>query len=103
MIVVEAAPLFRMLRSTGVTVRGAIDCIIAQVCMHRDARLSSPDADFTRIARHTRLRLYSPRPASTKRRSHGFYLNSACRLHAAACPEPRRPAATARYLLMAHR
>ena len=55
---VEAARLFRKLRSEGVTVRGAIDCIIAQACMDRDAQLLSPDADFRRIARHTRLRLW---------------------------------------------
>jgi predicted nucleic acid-binding protein len=55
---VRAARLFRSLRAKGVTVRGAVDCIIAQLCMDADAELLSPDADFTHIARHTSLRLW---------------------------------------------
>ena len=56
---VRAANLFRSLRGRGVTVRGAVDCIIAQACLDVDAELLSPDADFRRIARHTGLRLWS--------------------------------------------
>jgi len=55
---VRAARLFRSLRQKGITVRGAIDCIIAQTCLDLDAELLSPDADFERIARHTPLRLW---------------------------------------------
>ena len=55
---VRAAGLFRSLRQKGVTVRGTVDCIIAQVCLDVGAELLSPDADFERIARHTRLRLW---------------------------------------------
>ena len=55
---VRAARLFRSLRKSGVTVRGAVDCIIAQTCLDVDAELLSPDADFERIARHTPLRLW---------------------------------------------
>lgn len=55
---VRAAGLFRSLRALGVTVRGAVDCVIAQICMDLDAELLSPDADFERIARHTSLRLW---------------------------------------------
>ena len=54
---VRAARLFRSLRSKGVTVRGAVDCIIAQTCIDLGAQLLSPDADFRRIARHASLRL----------------------------------------------
>ncbi|HVR73272.1 MAG TPA: PIN domain nuclease [Planctomycetota bacterium] len=54
---VAAAILFRGLRARGVTIRGAIDCIIAQACIEQDAELLSPDADFRRIARHAPLRL----------------------------------------------
>jgi hypothetical protein len=54
---VRAASLFRSLRRKGITVRGAVDCIIAQTCLDVDAELLSPDADFRRIARHTSLRL----------------------------------------------
>jgi predicted nucleic acid-binding protein len=52
-----AARLFRRLRSKGVTVRGAIDCIIAQVCIAAGVELLSTDQDFAAIARHTALRL----------------------------------------------
>jgi predicted nucleic acid-binding protein len=55
---VRAAGLFRSLRRKGVTVRGAVDCIIAQVCLDIEAELLSPDVDFEHIARHTRLRLW---------------------------------------------
>jgi hypothetical protein len=55
---VRAARLFRTLRRSGVTVRGAVDCIIAQTCLDIEAELLSPDADFEHIARHTTLRLW---------------------------------------------
>ena len=55
---VRAAHLFRSLRQKGITVRGAIDGIIAQACLDFDAELLSPDVDFQRTARHTRLRLW---------------------------------------------
>jgi len=55
---VRAARMFRSLRRKGVTVRGAVDCIIAQTCLDTEAELLSPDADFKHIARHTSLRLW---------------------------------------------
>lgn len=55
---VRAARLFRSLGTTGITVRGAIDCIIAQTCLDLGAELLSPDVDFEHIARHTALRLW---------------------------------------------
>ena len=55
---VRAARLFRTLRRRGVTVRGAVDCVIAQTCLDIGAELLSPDADFAHIARHTTLRLW---------------------------------------------
>lgn len=54
---VRAAQLFRSLRSKVVTVRGAVDCLIAQACLDLEAPLLSPDRDFREIARHTSLRL----------------------------------------------
>lgn len=57
---VRAARLFRYLQAKGVTVRGSVDCIIAQLCMDLDAELLSPDVDFSHIARHTSLRLWQP-------------------------------------------
>lgn len=55
---VRAARLFRSLRRKGVTVRGAVDCVIAQTCLDIEAELLSPDSDFEHIARHTPLRLW---------------------------------------------
>lgn len=57
---VRAARLFRTLRRKRVTVRGAVDCIIAQTCLDIEAELLSPDSDFKHIARHTPLRLWRP-------------------------------------------
>ena len=54
---VEAARLYRRLRNRGVTVRGTIDCIIAQTCITAGLELLSTDQDFASIARHTPLRL----------------------------------------------
>jgi predicted nucleic acid-binding protein len=56
---VRAAHLFRSLRRKGITLRGAVDCVIAQVCLDLDAELLSPDTDFKRIASHAPLRLWS--------------------------------------------
>ena len=55
---VRAARLFRRLRRKDVTVRGAVDCIIAQVCIDAGATLLSPDLDFVRIAEHSDLQLW---------------------------------------------
>ena len=54
---VEAARLYRFLRRKGVTVRGTVDCVIAQTCMVAGLELLSVDPDFLAIARHTALRL----------------------------------------------
>ncbi len=54
---VSAARLFRRLRSKGITVRGTIDCLIAQTCISAGVELLSRDQDFAAIARHTSLRL----------------------------------------------
>jgi len=54
---VEAARLYRRLRNRGITVRGTIDCIIAQTCIAAGLELLSTDRDFAGIARHTALRL----------------------------------------------
>ena len=59
---VRAARLFRSLRQKGITVRGAVDCVIAQVALDAKATLLSPDTDFEHIARHTRLRLWRESP-----------------------------------------
>ena len=55
---VRAARLFRHLRSRGVTVRGAVDCVIAQVCIDSGSQLLSPDSDFRHIAKYSELALW---------------------------------------------
>lgn len=59
---VRAAHLFRSLRREGVTVRGAVDCVIAQTCLDLAAELLSPDRDFRGIALHAPLRLWRGSP-----------------------------------------
>ncbi len=54
---IAAASLYRRLRRRGVTIRGTIDCIIAQTCITAGVELLSMDQDFAAIARHTPLRL----------------------------------------------
>ena len=57
---VRAAALFRSLRQRGISVRGAVDCIIAQVCIDSQSMLLSPDRDFRSLADHSALRLWTP-------------------------------------------
>ena len=57
---VEAARIHRGLRKRGITIRGTIDCLIAQTCIAADVELLSTDDDFAIIARHTSLRLWRP-------------------------------------------
>jgi predicted nucleic acid-binding protein len=54
---VEAAKLFRKLRRAGITVRGAVDVLIAQTCLENGCEVLSPDRDFDAIARHSGLKL----------------------------------------------
>ncbi len=54
---VAAARLFRLLRRRGITVRGTVDCVIAQTCITADVELLGSDDDFMAIARHSPLRL----------------------------------------------
>ena len=56
---VEAARLFRRMRAKGITVRGAVDCILAQTAMQHGAEILAHDGDFDGIARHRPLRLTS--------------------------------------------
>jgi hypothetical protein len=52
----EAARIYFDLRRRGETVRSAIDCCIAQLCLDHDALLLHRDADFQKIARVRPLR-----------------------------------------------
>lgn len=53
----RSTALFRSLRKKGITVRGAIDALIAQTCIEAGAELLTLDRDFGHIARHSSLRL----------------------------------------------
>ena len=49
---------YRSLRRRGVTVRKAVDCLIAAWCIARSVPLLHADRDFTPFAEHCGLRLY---------------------------------------------
>jgi len=61
---VDAARLYRNLRRKGVTIRGAVDGIIAQAAILAGAELLTGDKDFTPIARHSPLKLCGEAPMS---------------------------------------
>lgn len=52
---VAASQLYRTLRRRGVTIRGTIDCVIAQTCIVHGSDLLSADRDFEQIALHAPL------------------------------------------------
>lgn len=54
-----AAEIFRKLKKMGLTIRKPNDCIIAFYTIHFNLRLVHKDKDFTQIAKHTKLKIYS--------------------------------------------
>ena len=54
----EAAALYRLLRSKGVTVRSSSDCLIAWLCLANNMFIHHNDKDFDNIAKHTSLKIY---------------------------------------------
>ena len=55
-----AADIYRTCRRTGVTPRGLIDCMIAQVALRTGASLLACDVDLERVAAVVGLRLDTP-------------------------------------------
>jgi predicted nucleic acid-binding protein len=53
----KAADIYRILRSKGVTIRNAVDCMIAAVAIEHDIPLLHKDRDFTPIAQHCGLKV----------------------------------------------
>jgi hypothetical protein len=53
----DAALLYRRLRRAGVTVRGVVDCVIAQSCIEHQGHLLTLDRDYRKIAARTRLKV----------------------------------------------
>jgi predicted nucleic acid-binding protein len=52
-----AARIYRACRATGVTPRGLVDCMIANIALRTGAELLAADGDFARIAGVVPLRL----------------------------------------------
>lgn len=59
-----AAELYRRCRRAGETVRSFIDCLIAAVAIRAGLPVLHSDVDFTALARHTELQVFSPQPAA---------------------------------------
>ena len=57
-LAVRAATHYRSLRAVGVTVRSAIDVLIAAFCIEHDQALLHRDADFTAFERVRGLRVW---------------------------------------------
>ena len=58
---VSAARIFYDCRRRGITLRGSIDCFVAQLALENDAVLLHNDEDFDRISSVRPLRLWSTR------------------------------------------
>lgn len=55
---IRAAELRNHCRRKGVQI-GTIDALLAQLCMRHDVTMLTADPDFTRVAEHSRLRVWS--------------------------------------------
>ncbi len=55
---IDAAELRNHCRRKGVQI-GTIDALLAQLCMRHDVTMLSADRDFTRVAEHSRLKVWS--------------------------------------------
>ena len=55
-----AAHIYRSLRARGITVRNAVDCMIAAVSIENDVALLHDDRDFDNISKHFDLRIVNP-------------------------------------------
>jgi len=55
----RSAQNYRRLRAQGVTVRSAIDCLIASFCIANECRLLHSDRDYSYFAAHLGLKVVS--------------------------------------------
>jgi predicted nucleic acid-binding protein len=55
---INAASLYRFLKTKGVTIRKPNDCLIAVVCINNNIPLLHNDKDFNNIAKRTSLKIY---------------------------------------------
>ncbi len=54
----KAALIYFNARRQGVTIRSAMDCLIAQIAIEHNALLLHNDRDYSRMAEFTKLRIY---------------------------------------------
>lgn len=59
-IAVQSASNYRKLRVLGITVRSAVDCLIATFCIERDFTLLHNNNDFEPFERHLGLNVIHP-------------------------------------------
>jgi predicted nucleic acid-binding protein len=57
-VALAAAEHYRHLRARGITVRSAIDMLVAAFCIERDYLLLHSDRDYNAIATHHGLRVW---------------------------------------------
>ncbi len=57
---IRSAQNYRRLRAQGVTVRSAIDCLIASFCIANDCRLLHSDRDYSYFEKHLGLNVLRP-------------------------------------------
>ena len=55
----NAASIYRVCRTVGLTIRTHIDCLIAAIAIRTDTDLLHNDSDFDSIAQATRLKIYA--------------------------------------------
>jgi len=55
---IQAAELRNQCRRKGVQI-GTIDALLAQLCIRHDLTMLTADQDFTRVAEHSRLKLWA--------------------------------------------
>ena len=65
----KSAEMYRSLRRKGVTIRNAVDCMIAAVAIEHDIPLLHHDCDFTPIAKHCGLKVVDTDSPPTSRSS----------------------------------
>ena len=66
---VNSAQLYRTLRHRGITIRNAVDCMIAAVAIEHDIPLLHHDRDFDPIAEHCRLKVLKTEEKPTNKSS----------------------------------
>lgn len=56
---IQAAELRNLCRRKGVQI-GTIDALLAQLCLRHDLTMLTTDGDFNHLAKHTKLKVWTP-------------------------------------------